>query len=297
VDIFALGAVLYEMLAGRRAFSGDTNADVMSAILRAEPPEFDAQTTVPASLLRVVSRCLEKQPASRFQSASDLAFALQTAASDSRTSGSTSAIGAEPARRRGGASLAIGTALVVVAALAGLGVWKWWPAGAAAAPVPAELALPANLQLGPNVALSPDGRQVIVTASRATSSALTGDPVGSLWLRVLATGEIRELPNTDRALAPFWSPDGTAVGFFADGLLRISELSSGRVRVLCPAPGARVWGTWNSSGTLLFATENGQPLMRVEVDGRAKPVPATQAFGLPREGQDRPEVAGRILSP
>jgi len=146
--------------------------------------------------------------------------------------------------------------------------------------VRAELTLPADLQLGPNVALSPDGRQVIFTASRATSSALTGDPVGSLWLRVLATGEIREMPNTDRALAPFWSPDGTAVGFFADGSLRISDLSSGRVRVVCPALGARVWGTWNSSGTLLFATENGQPLMRVEVDGRAKPVPATQAFGL-----------------
>ena len=198
----------------------------MSAILRAEPPELRRtghRAGVPAS--RDGLRCLEKQPASRFQSASDLAFALQTAASDSRTSGSTSAIGAEPARRRGGASLAIGTALVVVAALAGLGAWKWWPAGAAAAPVRAELALPANLQLGPNVALSPDGREVIFTASRATSSALTGDPVGSLWLRVLSTGEMRELPNTDRALAPFWSPDGTAVGFFADGSLRISELS------------------------------------------------------------------------
>ena len=277
-DIFALGVVLYEMLAGRRPFTGETNADVMSAILRVDPPAFDDRTTVPASLVRVVSRCLEKQPASRFQSASDLAFALQSAGSDTRSSGSAAAIPAELSRRRGGI-LAVTTAIVIAAALAALGAWKWWPVPAVTLSVRAELALPPNLQLGPHVALSPDGRQVVFTASQATTR-LSADPAGSLWLRDLTTGKMRELPNTDRALTPFWSPEGSAIGFFADGALRVIDVSSGRIRVVCSAPGARTWGTWNSSGTIVFATETGQPLMRVEADGKTPPVPATKVYGL-----------------
>ena len=77
-DIFAFGAILYEMLAGRRAFAGDTAADTMTAILTKEPPDMlDAAHALPSALERIVRRCLEKRPESRFQSASDLAFAIQ----------------------------------------------------------------------------------------------------------------------------------------------------------------------------------------------------------------------------
>ena len=77
-DVFALGAVLYEMLSGRRAFQGDTAADVMSAILKEDPPDLPvAERHIPPALARIVGRCLEKSPAARFQSTRDLAFALE----------------------------------------------------------------------------------------------------------------------------------------------------------------------------------------------------------------------------
>src|SRR4030095_3636363 len=97
-DIFALGVVLYEMLTGRRAFSGDTAVDVMSAILKEDPPELPvAARGIPPALARVVTRCLEKNPASRFQSARDLAFALETLSGHS-ASAATAAIPEAPAR-------------------------------------------------------------------------------------------------------------------------------------------------------------------------------------------------------
>jgi Tol biopolymer transport system component len=278
-DIFALGVVLYEMLAGRRAFSGETSADVTSAILRADPPEFDASMTVPPALARVVARCLEKQAASRFQSASDLAFALQTAGADTRTSSGAVAIPAAPNARRGSRVAVAAVAVTAVAILAWLGLWRWRPASPAAPLLRVELALPANVLLGNNLALSPDGRRVVFTARQSTTRVL-GEETGTLWLRTLDTGDTRSLPNTDRARTPFWSPDGSAIGFFSDGALRVIDVSSGKVRVLCQAAGARTWGTWNNTGTIVFATESGQPLMRIDAAGGSKPVAATVVPGL-----------------
>jgi eukaryotic-like serine/threonine-protein kinase len=100
-DIFSFGAVLYEMLAGRRAFRGDTAADTMTAILKEAPADIsDSGVSVPSSLARVVDRCLEKAPTSRFQSASDLAFALQALGSDARSGSSISAAHADLPRAR-----------------------------------------------------------------------------------------------------------------------------------------------------------------------------------------------------
>ena len=77
-DIFAFGAILYEMLTGRRAFRGETTADTMTAILKEDPPDLPlAERHIPPALARIVDRCLEKNPAARFQSTSDLAFALE----------------------------------------------------------------------------------------------------------------------------------------------------------------------------------------------------------------------------
>ena len=128
-DIFAFGAVLYEMLTGRRAFPGETAADAMSAVLNSEPPDLDSVTSgLPPALERIVRRCLEKRPELRFQSARDLAFALETLAHPSRV-GSVSS-GAAPERAHRGPRLALGpvtvTIVVVAAALAAaLGTFLW----------------------------------------------------------------------------------------------------------------------------------------------------------------------------
>ena len=87
-DIFSVGAILYEMVTGRRAFRGETAVDTMTAVLREEPPEFDLeQLGIPSSSREIIRHCLEKEPENRFQSARDLAFALETLAGNSKDKG------------------------------------------------------------------------------------------------------------------------------------------------------------------------------------------------------------------
>ena len=120
-DIFAFGAILYEMLAGRRAFRGDTVMDTMSAILKEDPPELPtADRRIPPSIARIVDRCLEKNPAARFQSARDLAFALEAISSHSKTGRAEAIAPAAPRRsaRRWMPWLAAGLFLVALAAAA-----------------------------------------------------------------------------------------------------------------------------------------------------------------------------------
>ncbi len=197
-DIFAFGAVLYEMLGGRRAFVGETPADTMSAILRSDPPELGAsQLGVPPAVERIVHRCLEKQPAERFQSARDLAFALQAMS-----------LGSAPVQAldEGGSWWRRRWVLVAAALVAGLAV------GAALArqlssdrvevtPLTARFTIPSDLGLPPWVAVSPNGRTL-------TWAAVAGaDNVNRTWIRGLAEGTPRILQRTEEASAAGWLSD------------------------------------------------------------------------------------------
>src|SRR4051812_26766311 len=140
-DMFSFGAVLYEMVTGERAFKGETAADTMTAILTKEPPELDStRSAISPGLDRIVRRCLEKSPDLRFQSASDLAFALETLATASgTTSGSTSGaafiVPAElPLVVHGRRTRLLPWALAAVAAAAAIA--GWWPRGVAGAAGP-----------------------------------------------------------------------------------------------------------------------------------------------------------------
>ena len=269
-DLFSFGAVLYEMLGGRRAFAGETVADTMTAILKEHTaPLEDSGRAIPPALARVVDRCLEKQPARRFQSASDLAFALQTlssgtssgntmAAGGSGASAAATAIAAHPEPHRRVSRWVIGGIGLLGGAAAGLAI----AASMRPAPPPppflaVDIAPPAGHRIGLTSALSPEG-------SRLIYEVIDGQQRGRLWMRTMATGDARPLEGTDDGDMPFWSPDGNSVGFFANRRLYAIDLQTGKVRVLSDADGARVAGTWNAEGVIVFSREADAPLMRVD---------------------------------
>jgi Tol biopolymer transport system component len=208
-DMFAFGAVLYEMLTGARAFAGDTAADSMSAILTKDPPELDtARLAISPGLDRIVRRCLEKTPELRFQSANDLAFALETLSTVS-TSASTPAAAVEipeAARRRGAAWLPwTVAALAVAAALA-----AWWTRGAATPAEPpwahfTRITESAGEETSPS--LSPDGATVVYAARGANGWGIYAQRVGGRN----ATSVIDD-PQQDEG-APAFSPDGSQIAF------------------------------------------------------------------------------------
>lgn len=197
-DIFAFGAVLYEMLSGKRAFSGDTPADTMSAILRGDPPEIGANNLgVPLAVDRVVRRCLEKQPAERFQSARDLAFALQAMSVGSGAS--VAAYDDLPWWRRRGALIA--SSLVAGVALGALVTPRLFSERAPADALTARFTIPAGLGLPPWIAVSPNGRTITWAA------VALGDNTNRSWIRGLSDSNSRILQQTEEASAAAWLAD------------------------------------------------------------------------------------------
>jgi dipeptidyl aminopeptidase/acylaminoacyl peptidase len=251
-DIFAFGAVLYEMLSGRRAFQRETSAETMTAILKDDPPELSSHGIVlPPALQRVISRCLEKNPAARFQSAGDLAFALDALS----TSGTSATPAIATARPRAGGLVWIAAAVCVVA-LVGAAAWIYTrPAAGDVRPIRFTFSLPSDwtIDLPPGSALplavSPDGRSILVRA-------LHGSGKSSLWIRRIDEVEPRLLAGTEGVEAHFWSPASDAVAFVAAGRLHRLDLPSGNATVLADAPDA-ISGAWSPSGVIVLATFQG----------------------------------------
>jgi len=201
-DIFSFGAVLYEMLSGRRAFERPTGAETMTAVLREDPiPLGELRESLPPTLVRVVEHCLEKRRRDRFQSARDLAFALGSSASgSSRTS--FMAVPAAP-RRRGRWLLPAAVTLLV--GLAGGAVLYRWLAGTAPTPALTEVRYLTYSGQDYSPSASPDGRAVVFRSER--------DGRARIWLKQLATGS--EVPLTDGPMddLPCFSPDGSVILF------------------------------------------------------------------------------------
>lgn len=257
-DIFAFGAVLYEMLSGRRAFTGASHADLVSAILQTDPQEIPGTgTVVPSALYRVVRRCLEKNPNDRFHSAQDLAFALEAAGSDPA---STSAVFVRP-HGRSFAWLAIGVATAALVTLAFFAGRFNREIPAAQAP-PARFSLPVNTALIAEVAVSPDGRLLAWTAlPRPTEDGGMPDAATSLWVRQLDSTEVRGIPGTSSAVTPVFSPDGRELWFIEGNLLSAADVTNGRRRTIFEIPGERVrvgrGFAMNAAGDILLALDNG----------------------------------------
>jgi serine/threonine protein kinase len=245
-DVFSFGAMVYEMLAGRRAFQRDTPAESMLSVLRDDPPPFGSD--ISPAVRRIVLRCLEKRREARFQSAHDLAFAFK-AFSQSEPSVDNQST-APFVNRVAWASAAV---LVLTAGLATL-LYTQRAGSATPSDVPEirlELTTPAD-SLFNAMSLSPDGTRLVYQAR------------GQLWLRSLASMAPR--PLTAGGENVFWSPDGQSIGFFHEKKLNRLNVSTGVVQTLARAPEA-IGGTWNADGTILFVPGLATSVRRVSANG------------------------------
>jgi len=252
-DIFAFGCVLYEMLAGRKAFEGGSAVTVIAAIMSNEPPPIAGLES--ALLDHTLRRCLEKDPERRWQSIRDVAAELRWIVDHPIAAPAAAPPQARPSRV-GRVAMASALVLALAAAAAGVRALR----GREAAPdVPAlrfEIATAPTDD--PSMALSPDGTQITFVANQ--------DRVPVLWLRSLDALENRALPGTAGASFPFWSPDGRTIGFFADNKLKRIDVAGGIPLMIADAPNAR-GGTWNTDGVILFAPGAIAPIMRVSTRG------------------------------
>ena len=265
-DIFALGATLYEMATGRRAFAGSTRASVISAILRDEPkPVSQILPTSPPALDPIIGTCLAKEPDHRWQSAADVGLqlaALSRGGADRPPAG-TRSISSSP---RWLLTLAVAGGVAAAALLALYALRR--PARPAAAPIRFAVRAPPGTRFTwiPQqtlFAVSPDGRRLAFVARSA-------DGRDFLWMRSLAEPSAVTLPGTEGASAPFWSPDSRLIAFFADGKLKKIDSSGGSPITLCEARGDYLSGSWGSGHSILFAAAT-QPFIDLVPDGGGAP--------------------------
>jgi eukaryotic-like serine/threonine-protein kinase len=275
-DIFSLGVILYEMLAGERPFRGESAVETLNAILKEDPPELrklrGRNGDASPALERVVQHCLEKSPDQRFQSVNDVAFALEA---PSELSASTPvSVAAAPGRSHKRERLAwIVASICFVCFLAVLPfvIAYFRRATVDGRPIRVSVVLP---EKDPYFTVSPDGQRLAFVG-------LTSEGTDLLWLRPLDSLAPQGLPGTDGAKNPFWSPDSRSIGFFAQGKLKKMDVSGGPPQTLCDAPDG-FGGTWNRVGVIVFTPTWGVGLYRVSAGGGAATV-VTALDGSRRE--------------
>jgi eukaryotic-like serine/threonine-protein kinase len=257
-DIFSLGAVLYEMMTGRRAFPGKSQLSVASAILEKEPVPISSITPLtPPSMDHAIRRCLSKDREERWQTARDLAGELKWI----REGGSQAAAPALLAATGMRKSLTwlpwIICALLAASLIAG-GMW-WRSKNTVEGPAYFSAALPFPAV---DVEMAPDGHTVAVVAFSEA------DRTNVLWLYAIGDQQARKLPQTEGARFPFWSPDGKSLAFFADGKLKKLDIAGGPVQTICDASSGR-GGTWSKDGVIVFTPSGGllEGLYRVPATG------------------------------
>jgi Tol biopolymer transport system component len=279
-DIFAFGALLFEMLTGRTAFEGKTRATLLGSILKDDAPSASAlQPAVPDGIDRIIATCLAKDPEDRWQSARDVLHELQWLTSCAKVApppGPSRNMAA--VRGRGWAILG----LVALAAAAAGGAAATYLRSPAPPLVPTQFTVAAppgatfatlpggGSGVAPQIAISPDGRHVVFVANVERTY--------QLWLRTLDNIEPRPLAGTEGASYPFWSPDSRWIGFFAAGKMRKIALGGGPVLVVTDAAAGR-GGTWNRENVIVFSPNAGGGLQKVPAAGG----PASEATALDTE--------------
>ncbi|MFN0110172.1 MAG: protein kinase domain-containing protein, partial [Blastocatellia bacterium] len=310
-DLFSFGLILFEMLSGERAFRRETMAETMTAILKEDPPELsESNAKISPQLEKFVRHCLEKKPERRFQSASDLGFALESLASAgyaralagnsggyaralagrSGEEATSMPMGDSPSQHAGaraypgwsqhaGARAFPGwrervwmiAAGVLALSLLALGVAYFRRAPAESRANYTYLPWPASVS-GDNgsPAFSPDGRRIAFTA--------VTEGTNHIWLYSLDAPEPVRVPGTEGARWPFWSPDSRHLGFFSGGKLKRIEAAGGTPESLCDAPSG-FGGTWSSAGIILFAPALNSVGLHQVSDKGGVPKPVTRLDG------------------
>ncbi len=268
-DIFALGALLFEMATGRPAFSGRSKTSLIAAIVSHEPSPISSLAAMsPPALDHVVRNCLAKSPDERWQSAHDVGSQLRWIAGAGSQAGVAAAVVSTRRKRRNVLAVAAVLGWTSVAALAGWIALRDGGAREAPEPFRAELVPPPGVEVAPVVAghgaLSPPGRRLAVIGGEEDKVLL--------MVRSLATGEVLGLAGTEGATFPFWSPDARWLAFFADEKLKKIESGGGPVQIVTEAHAGR-GGSWGAGGTIVFAADILGPLRRVsENGGSSEPV-------------------------
>ena len=274
-DIFALGAVLYEMTTGRRAFEGKTATSAMAAVLEREPPPISSlQPMTPPAFERLVKSCLAKDPDDRWQTAHDVKLQLRQIL-EGGSQITSSAVAAVPARKRTVRLPWIIAA--VLAAVAAGALFFLYQANQKQLPVlRVEITPPDKLQFnlsgdhGGPAAISPDGRLLVFSANGTNGT--------QLYLRALDSTSAQPLVGTEGAMFPFWSPDSRSIAFFTDDKLKRIEAAGGTPVTICESTLGR-GGSWNQDGTIVAALSYNTGISRVSANGGA-PAPVTVADGV-----------------
>ena len=314
-DIFAFGAVVYEMATGRKAFEGKSQASLIGKILETDPPPMwlgsdsadgkrlrpmpsaeargmSERGWGPASLQaidRLVRKCLAKEPEKRWQAASDLCDELKWL-SEAGSQAAVAIAAAEPKRKNWGKTLGWTAASLVACAIVGLAVWMLKPT----APKPVTrfaMSLPPSQRLAlnvPAIAISPDGTRLAYVAVEGANIDLGR----RLYLRAMDGLEATPLPGTEGASAPFFSPDGQWLGFSAAGRLKKISVSGGTSVTLAEMPGAGTGAaaafSWSQQGTIIVAPSVAAPLQQVSEGGGT--LAALGQLGKGETSQRWPEV-------
>jgi serine/threonine protein kinase/Tol biopolymer transport system component len=274
-DIFAFGAVVYEMATGKKAFEGRSQASLIAKILETDPPPISSlQPVTPPALDRLVKKCMAKEPEKRWQAASDVCDELKWIAEQGQGPQAALPVGGGIAKsgvREHLGWLVAAIAILVVVALAAAVFYFRRPSAElkvvhfTVAP-PEKQNLPLN-GLGPNFfSVSPDGSKVAFVGYDATGHS-------QLWLRDFDSPTAQPLSGTEVAWAPFWSPDSRFIAFTAGSSLKKVPATGGPAETIAASP-ADYGGTWNRDGVILFSTGPGSAILRVPSAG-GSPTPVT----------------------
>ncbi len=264
-DIWAFGCVLWEMLTAKRLFQGETVSDTLAAVLRADIDWGPLPAATPPPIRRLLERCLERDPKRRLRDVGEARIAMEEAPA--------SLIGARPEAAAGVASVSAGRGRIGASVLAGVALGAALFAGIAAlrhrrsagdSVVRLNVVLPKGQAILvedlPNLALSKDGARVAYVAKSESGAS-------ALYLRSMGAFDARELPETEGATAPFFSPDGQWLGYFVGGRVQKMSVSGGPPQPVCDTPVAGLGSAaWADDGSILFPSTNGS-LMRAAASG------------------------------
>ena len=265
-DIWSFGCVLYEMLTAKIGFRGDTVSDTIARILEHEPDWKSLPENVPPGVRRLLRRCLLKDPQRRLHDIADVRLEIEEFLAERASGTMELAAGAKAVQLEWWRSTALWISVIVCGFMVGVSVWNLKPAPPLAHNplMRFTVPLPPNVELGdldfPSVAFSPTGTHLAFVVSRGGTS--------QLFLRRMDNLQSQPIPETERALCPFFSPDGQWLGFFANGKLMKVSISGGHPTALCDAP-IGFGAVWGRDNVITFAPTGNSGLLQVSGGGGA----------------------------